>query len=235
MNIKKIAAYLEEKRGRLVDIKHLISKLNDKYSDYNNFDISLYNGICEISFKSILSTQGIKITNKLLNRPDYSLMIYIDLEEEYEDSKMSYSIAFGDKIFPENYFPACDRNIPINFKTNEKPENLINAIDYFIDEMKNHISNINISKEKYIEIFNTISDSRYAYAKSTIKKYKQEFKKNVANNFDIITIDNLKDFVDYITNIKVNRGNKNNIIRLLKVILFNNLHIKIEKKFNLKG
>ena len=226
MNIKKIAAYLEEKRGRLVDIKHLISKLNDKYSDYNNFDISLYNGICEISFKSILSTQGIKITNKLLNRPDYSLMIYIDLEEEYEDSKMSYSIAFGDKIFPENYFPACDRNIPINFKTNEKPENLINAIDYFIDEMKNHISNINISKEKYIEIFIDTCE-RNGYEKHAIDKCKQEFYKYLANDFNTITIDNLEDYVSFVSKFEISRDI---LFIFLNAILFNNIYKIVDKK-----
>ena len=230
MNISEVIEELDNRKKNMTNIYRLILKLNDKYSSYNNFDINTY----KISFRTILSTKQLEITNKLLNRPDYSLMIYIGLEKELQNGQISYSIIFGDKNFPLDY--SMSYNTPITtFRMDERPKNLINAIDYFIDEMKNHISNINISKEKYIEIFNTISDSRYAYAKSTIKKYKQEFKKNVANNFDIITIDNLKDFVDYITNIKVNRGNKNNIIRLLKVILLNNLHIKIEKKFNLKG
>ena len=87
-------------------------------------------------------------------------------------------------------------------------------------------------KIKYIEIFNAISDAQTAYTKNTINKYKLEFKKYVADKFDIVTNDNLKDFVDYITNIKVN---KNNILQFLKVILFNNLHKITEEKFNLKG
>lgn len=226
MNIKKIAAYLKEKRGRLADIEHLISKLNSKYCDYNNFDISLYNGVCEISFKSILSTQEAKITNKLLNKPDYLLTINIDLEEEHEDSQMSYSIAFRDKDFPESYFPACDHNIPINFKTNEKPENLINAIDYFIDEMKNHISNLNIPKEKYIEIFIDTCE-RNGYKKHIIDKNKQEFYKYLANDFNTITIDNLEDYVNFVSKFEISRDI---LFIFLNTILFNNIYKIVGKK-----
>ena len=158
-------------------------------------------------------------------------MVNIGLEEEYRTSQISYSIILGNKNFPVDYSISYDVPV-IRFRMNERPKKLINAIDYFIGEMQNYVSNINISKDKYIEIFNAISDAQTAYTKNTINKYKLEFKKYVADKFDIVTNDNLKDFVDYITNIKVN---KNNILQFLKVILFNNLHKITEEKFNLKG
>ena len=227
MNITEAITELDTRKKSIINIKHLILKLNDKYGSYSNFNINTY----KISFRVTLSNKELEITNKLLNKPNYLLMVNIGLEEEYRTSQISYSIILGNKNFPVDYSISYDVPV-IRFRMNERPKKLINAIDYFIGEMQNYVSNINISKDKYIEIFNTISDAQTAYTKNTINKYKLEFKKYVADKFDIVTNDNLKDFVDYMTNIKVN---KNNILQFLKVILFNNLHKITEEKFNLKG
>jgi hypothetical protein len=227
MNITEAITELDTRKKSIINIKHLILKLNDKYGSYSNFNINTY----KISFRATLSNKELEITNKLLNKPNYLLMVNIGLEEEYRTSQISYSIILGNKNFPVDYSISYDVPV-IRFRMNERPKKLINAIDYFISEMQNYVSNINISKDKYIEIFNAISDAQTAYTKNTINKYKLEFKKYVADKFDIVTNDNLKDFVDYITNIKVN---KNNILQFLKVILFNNLHKITEEKFNLKG
>ena len=227
MNITEAITELDTRKKSIINIKHLILKLNDKYGSYSNFNINTY----KISFRVTLSNKELEITNKLLNKPNYLLMVNIGLEEEYRTSQISYSIILGNKNFPVDYSISYDVPV-IRFRMNERPKKLINAIDYFISEMQNYVSNINISKDKYIEIFNAISDAQTAYTKNTINKYKLEFKKYVADKFDIVTNDNLKDFVDYITNIKVN---KNNILQFLKVILFNNLHKITEEKFNLKG
>ena len=227
MNITEAITELDTRKKSIINIKHLILKLNDKYGSYSNFNINTY----KISFRVTLSNKELEITNKLLNKPNYLLMVNIGLEEEYRTSQISYSIILGNKNFPVDYSISYDVPV-IRFRMNERPKKLINAIDYFISEMQNYVSNINIPKDKYIEIFNAISDAQTAYTKNTINKYKLEFKKYVADKFDIVTNDNLKDFVDYITNIKVN---KNNILQFLKVILFNNLHKITEEKFNLKG
>jgi hypothetical protein len=227
MNITEAITELDTRKKSIINIKHLILKLNDKYGSYSNFNINTY----KISFRVTLSNKELEITNKLLNKPNYLLMVNIGLEEEYRTSQISYSIILGNKNFPVDYSISYDVPV-IRFRMNERPKKLINAIDYFIGEMQNYVSNINISKDKYIEIFNTISDAQTAYTKNTINKYKLEFKKYVADKFDIVTNDNLKDFVDYISNMKIN---KNNILQFLKVILFNNLHKITEEKFNLKG
>lgn len=230
MSIKEIVNILEEKKQRIKNIQDLVINIYNKYKKYKNFVID---DIDSISFKTPLVTKESKITSKLLNRAIYFLNVDIKFQEEFDESRISYSIVFGEHEFPGDYYiKSYGDNESIEFDTSEKPENLINAIDYLISEMQNYISNINIFKEKYIEIFSNICEQS-GYSQQTKKKYEREFEKHInTSNFNILTIDNLERYVDFITEIK--KINEDILWVFLKTILFNNIKETIEEKLILE-
>ena len=104
---------------------------------------------------------------------------------------------------------------------------------YFIGEMQNYVSNINIPKDKYVNIFsNVCAQSRFSL--NTRIKYNLEFEKHInANNFNILTIDNLGKYIDFIAGIK--SIDKDTLWIFLNTIIFSNINKITEEKFNLKG
>ena len=231
MSVRKIINVLEEKKQRIISIQDSITNIYNKYKKYKNFAID---DTDLISFKTPLVTKESKITSKLLNRIIYFLTIGIKFQEEFDESYVICSISFGDKEFPSDY---CIKSyygsdITIKFKTNEKHENLINAIDYFIGEMQNYVSNINIPKDKYIEIFSDVCEQSW-FSERTKKKYKSEFKKQInTNNFDVLTIDNLERYIDFIIEFK--KINEYTLWAFLNTILFNNINKIVEEKLILE-
>ena len=231
MSVRKIINFLEERKQRIISIQDSVINIYNKYKKHKDFVID---NISLISFKTSLATNEVKITNKLLNKAICFLTLSIKLQEEFEESHIICSISFGDKEFPGDYYvKAYGNNILIEFKTNEKPEKLINAMEYFIGEMQNYVSNINISKDKYVNIFsNVCAQSRFSL--NTRIKYNLEFEKHInANNFNILTIDNLGKYIDFIAGIK--SIDKDTLWIFLNTIIFSNINKITEEKFNLKG
>lgn len=177
-------------------IKVFTSKLENKYSTYNNFYISKVG----ISFNVILADKKNILINKLINKQNLFLFINIvpNIFCPDENSKIFYSIRNNKNNF--NYDINNYVHGSFDFRIKIDPLKFINTLDYFIERTQNYVSNIDITNAQSIKIFNSIEKNeniRDYFLKYSLKPLRTQ---DTALNFEVINSNNIMEYIDNIIN-----------------------------------
>lgn len=196
-------------------IKVFTSKLENKYSTYNNFYISKVG----ISFNVILADKKNILINKLINKPNLFLFINIvpNIFCPDENSKIFYSIQNNKNKF--NYDINNYVHGSFDFRIKIDPLKFINTLDYFIERTQNYVSNIDITIAQSIKIFNSIEKNK------NIRDYFLKY----SLNFEVINPNNIMEYIESIINSAIK---KEISIKFLHELLFKpTLTQKISQEF----
>lgn len=213
-------------------IKVFTSKLEKKYSAYNNFYISKVG----ISFNVILADKKNILINKLINKPNLFLFINIvpNIFCPDENSKIFYSIQNNKNKF--NYDINNYVHGSFDFQIKIDPLKFINTLDYFIEQTQNYISNIDITNAQSIKIFNSIEknenirDYFIKYSSKPLASARDGTRRLVALNFEVINSGNMMEYIESIINSAIK---KEISIKFLHKLLFKPVLIQ-KIKYKLK-